>query len=166
MSIEGRFARCATTFAQRCEKIYLARRGNLVTTWKIWFIVNGRCIYRANAVDRIHFQWMRASCGNRMSKSKSSLGNPIYLYNDVGLRSGKDKRLSVTWSVTCVVGILTLLLGIGTENRKPDWWERTTSKCKKEEEKRGDSDGSEKKIMERKKRHGEKESENCERWIK
>lgn len=144
-------------FVQRCEKIYLARCGNLVTTWKIWFIVSGRYIYRAYVVDSVHFRRTRAFCGNGMSKSKTSLGNLIYLYNEVGLRSGKDKRLSVTWSVTCVVGILTLLLGIDTENRKPDWWERATSKCNKKRRKRR-CDRSEKKIMERKTRHREKES--------
>lgn len=39
-------------------------------------------------------------------------------------------------------------------------------KVQKKGGKERDSDGSEKKIMERKKRHREKESENCERWIR
>lgn len=50
---------------------------------------------------------MKGRC--RKASHHCSLGNPIYLYNDVGLVSGKDKRLSVTWSVTRVVGMLTLL---------------------------------------------------------
>lgn len=50
----------------------------------------------------------------RETRSKTSLfsrGNPIYLDNDVGLENKKDKELSVTWGVTRIIDMLTLLFG-------------------------------------------------------